>query len=117
MAKISGIARIKVNGELLESLPGAKLRLGGVKRKPKTGHRFYGHVEEFVQGELECTIVWKNETPIEDLRNLTDGIINFESDNGKTYMMAQAVIEDPPELSDGEGEVPLKFFGDAAEEA
>jgi hypothetical protein len=115
MSKIAGIARIKVNGELLESLPGAKLRLGGVKRKPKSGHRFYGFCEEVVHSEMECTIVWKNETPIETIRNFTDGVINFEADNGITYMMAMASIEEPPELSDGEGEVPLKFFGDVAE--
>lgn len=116
MSQISGVARIKVDSELLESLPGATLRLGGVNRKPKTGHRVYGFSEEVVQSEVEVTIVRKNGTPIEKLRKATASLITFEEDIGKVYMIANAVLENPPELTDGEGEVKLKFFGDPAKE-
>ena len=117
MARISGIARISVDGELLESLPGAELELGGKERELKSGHRVYGHTEKVVPSMLKCTIVWKNETPLETLRNLVDGLIIFESDNGKSYQMANAVILKPPTVKDENGEVPREFGGDPAEEA
>lgn len=113
--KISGIARIKMDGELLESLPGAELDLGGVEREMKTGHRVYGYTEKVMPSVLTCSIVWKNETPIEDIRKLTDGLILFESDNGITYKVSNAVCTKTVKVKDESGEVALEFGGDPAE--
>lgn len=114
--KIGGIARIKVDGELLESLPGAELDLGGMERELKAGFRVYGHVEKVMPSMLTCTVVWKNETPIEDFRDLVDGLVLFESDNGKTYKVSNAVCTKTVKVKDESGEVTLEFGGDPAKE-
>lgn len=115
--KISGIARIKVDGELLESLPGAELDLGGFERELKSGHRVYGHTEKIVPSMLTCTIVWKNETPLETLRDTIGGVITFESDNGKKYKCSNMALLKTIKVKDESGEVPLEFGGDPADEA
>ena len=113
--KISGVARIKIDGELTESMPGAELDIGGFKREMVAGHTVYGYTEKVMPSELTMKIVWKNGTPIETFRNLTAGLITFESDNGVTYQISNCVCLDPPKLTDDKGEISLKFGGDAAE--
>ena len=114
MSKLAGIARIKVNGELLQSLPGASLDLGGFERELKSGHAVYGHTEKVMPAMVTCTIVWANATPIEDLRNAVDSTITFEADNGITYKISNAVCTKTVKVKDGDGEVELEFGGDPA---
>lgn len=114
MPKLTGIARITANGELLESMPGAELDLGGKEREMKSGHRVYGHTEKVVPSTLTCVIVWKNGTPIEDLRDIIDGVIIFESDIGESYSMENAVTTKTVKVKDESGEVNLEFMGDPA---
>lgn len=114
MAQLTGIAYIMVDADLLQSLPGAKMTLGGYARKPVKGHALYGYVESVMEATLECTIAHSGATPLETLRNITAGTITFQTDTGVTWTIPGAVCQDPPEITDGEGEVALKFFGDAA---
>lgn len=114
MSKIAGIARIKANGELLESLPGAELDIGGFERELKSGHAVYGHVEKVMPSSVTCTIVWKFETPVEKLRDMVDGVILYEADNGVTYKISNAVLTKTIKLKDESGEVTLEFGGDPA---
>jgi hypothetical protein len=112
-APILGIARIKVNGELLESMPGASMQMGGlVVKEVKVGHRPYGPVYEYRPGKLSCTIVAKEATPIEDIRKLFQGLILFEGDNSITYKCSNAYLMGDPKLKDGDGEIELEFEGD-----
>ena len=112
--QLTGIAFVKVDGELLQSKPGAKINLGGFKNTPQTGHRVYGFTQEVVAAELECTLVHSFSTPVEDLRSKTDSVVQFETDTGKTYQINGAFIMETLELTDGEGELTLKFAGDPA---
>ena len=114
MPKITGIARITANGELLESMPGAELDLGGSERELKSGFRVYGHTEKIAPAVLTVTIVWKNGTPIEDMRDFVDGVIIFESDIGESYSVENAVITKTVKVKDETGEVTLEFGGDPA---
>lgn len=116
MSKITGIARITANGELLETLPGAELDLGGEERELKSGHRVYGYTEKIMPSVLTTTIVWKNGTPVETLRNLVDGLIIFEADIGVSYSMENAVVTKTVKVKDESGEVTLEFGGDPAKE-
>lgn len=115
MALITGIVRIKINGELLESKPGAELELGGKERELRSGHRVYGYTEKVVPSMLTCTVYWKAGTPIETWRNLTDGLVTFESDVGETYQINNATLLKTPKVKDESGEVDLEIGGDAAE--
>lgn len=115
MAKITGIARIKVDGELLESLPGAELDLGGMERDAKTGHRVYGYTEKVTPSTLTCSFPWKAGAPIEALRNMTEAVITFESDVGETYKVSNAFTSATLKVKDDDGEVPLEMKGDPAQ--
>lgn len=114
MPKITGVVRITINGELLESLPEAELDLGGDANESVTGHRRYGHRSKVMPSKLTCTIVWKAGSPIKDLRELVDGTGVFESDVGEAYTVDNLTIMNPPVLKGGSGEVPLEFEGDPA---
>lgn len=114
--KITGIARIKVDGALIESMPGAEIDLGGVEREARTGHRVYGFTEKIMPGSLTCTIVHKASTPLEALRTLTEGLILFETDTGITWKMSNAFCSKTVKVKDESGEVTLEFQGDAAKE-
>jgi hypothetical protein len=113
--KLAGVARISVNGMLLESMPGAEIDLGGKEREQKVGRKVYGYMEKAIAATMTCTIVWKNGTPIEDIRNITEGLIVFEADIGVTYQIANAVLLKPPKFNDENGEWDLEFGGDTAE--
>lgn len=114
MSKIAGIARITMDGELLESLPGAELDLGGKEREMVSGHSVYGYKEKVVPAMLTCTIVWKNETPVEEIRDHVDGLILFEADNGITYKVSNSVCTKTVKVKDESGEVTLEFGGNPA---
>jgi hypothetical protein len=113
--QLTGIAFIRIDGELVQSKPGAKLKLGGFKREMKTGHKVYGFTEAVEPSELDLTIYHSAATPLEDMRTKTAAVILFETDTGVTYQVSNAVLMETPELSDGDGEVSLKFAGDPAE--
>lgn len=113
--RILGIARIKADGELLESLEGAELTLGGeVPNEEKVGHRYYGTTYKTEPGRVKCTIVWKNETPIEMLRTFFDGVVLWEGDQGITYKISNATIKGSLVAKDGSGEVDVEFVGNPA---
>jgi len=115
MSKIAGIVRIKANGLLLESKPGATLDLGGKERELKAGHRVYGFTEKVVPAMCTCTVYWKAGTPLETLREMTEGLITFEADIGETYQISNATLTKTLKVKDETGEVDLEFGGDAAE--
>ena len=117
MSQLTGIAFIKIDGELVQSKPGAKIKLGGFKRTPQVGHKVYGFTEAVDPAEVELTLVHSAATPTEDFRNKTAAVIIFETDTGITYQVNNAFIMETPELTDGEGELTLKFAGDPAEDS
>lgn len=114
MAKITGIVRLTMNGELLESLPEAELDLGGEEKESVSGHRVYGTRSKIMPSKLTCTVVWKNGSPIEDLRNFTDGTGIFQSDNGEAYTIDNLTRTAIPKVKGGSGEVDFEFEGDPA---
>lgn len=117
MAQLTGIAFIKVDGALVQSKPGAKIKFGGKKRKPQTGHTLYGFTEEVEPAEVDLTIFhsFASAEDIEKFRAAVAAVILFETDTGVTYQVSNAFLMETPELTDGEGEVSLKFAGMPAE--
>lgn len=116
MAQLTGIAFIKVDGAMLQTKPGAKLKLGGRKREMKTGHKVYGFTESVEPAELDCTFFHSAAVDMEALRNATASVLLFETDTGVTYQVSNACLMESLEITDGDGEVSCKFQGDPAEE-
>jgi hypothetical protein len=114
MAKVTGIVKVYVDGKLLRSKPGAKLKTGGKKRTGVAGHSPYGYTEEVEFAELDCTLAHMADTDILELNELTEATLRFETDTGQTLMVANAFTTEPCEITGGEGDLTLKMMGDPA---
>ena len=113
-----GMAYIKVDGQLLESLPGAKLDLGGVERATVKGsNKVLGFSESPKESMLECEIAVGAETDLIRLGRTRDATITFVPDVGRPYVIRNAWCVETPKLQDSEGgKAPLKFAGPPADE-
>lgn len=113
-----GKAFIKVDGDLLESMPGAKIDIGGNKRDPVVGsHTVYGYAEQVQPARVEVEISVGPNTSLAKLRDITDATITFECDTGQVYIVRNAWLSETLTVTEGEGgKVPLVFVGPPAEE-
>lgn len=116
--KTFSIAYIKVDGELLRSLPGAKLDLGGKVRSSVVGaSEVHGYSEAIKPAALECEISLVEGASLEKLRNITNATITFEADTGQTWIVRGAFTTETLNITAGEGgKVALKMEGQPAEE-
>lgn len=113
MAQVTGIVKVYVDGKMLRSKPGAKLKLGGMKRDAVVGHSVYGYSEEPVASELDATLAHMSDTDVRELSDISDATLRFETDTGDIYSVANAWTSEPCELSGG-GDVSLKMMGQPA---
>jgi len=113
MATVTGRVEVRVNGESLLIKQGAKaIGIGGYKRRPVEGEEYHGYVEEVSTPRCEFSITDRNDKALEELASEVDATLVFQSANdGKVYVMKHAVCEGGFELTAGEGEVPVAFFG------
>jgi RNase P/RNase MRP subunit p29 len=118
MGKKLGRAFIKVDGQALESMPGAKLDIGGFERTTVVGsNSVQGYFETPKQSKMECEITVGAETVLADMRNWDGVTISFECDTGQQYVIQGAWLTNTPEMTASEGgRVPLTFEGPPAEE-
>ena len=110
-----GRAFIKMNGTLLESMPGAKLNPGGVKRNPVVSQTSVDFSEEFIQATIECEIPFGSDTKILDLNKFV-GNVTFECDTGQVFVVRNAFVTEPGDIAAKEGTVPMKFAGMPADQ-
>ena len=116
MSQVLGIATIKVNGEQLNSKEGAKLNLGGIQRTPVVAGSKVHYTERVMPSGLECTLLVTKDTNATKMNTWRNVTITFEGDNGKKYTVNGAFTTEPLEVTDGNGEMPLKLSGPPAEE-
>lgn len=118
MGMVHSKAWIKAGGALLETLPGAKLDLGGNERAPVVGnHSVHGYSETVKPAVLTCEISLTQGYSLEQLRNLVDATVTYEADTGQTYVMRGAFVSKTLSVSAGDGgKVALEFSGDPAQE-
>lgn len=115
MAQITGIVFVKVDGALQRSKEGAKLTMGGKERTAQVGHSVYGYAEKVVPAVVEFTLAHVGGDDLIGLQNKVDSTLEFETDTGDSYLVANAFCTKPAELTGGEGDVAFEFNGDAAE--
>lgn len=116
---ITGRVEIRVNGQLMLNKPGAKATgIGGFERSPVMGDTgLHGFKEEPMAATCEFTMTDTNEVSLEWLAKLTDATLTFEAaNNGKVYVLRHAFCKNALEVTAGEGEVPVIFYGPAWEE-
>ncbi|NHZ48587.1 phage tail tube protein [Nitratidesulfovibrio liaohensis] len=117
MSQYLGRAVIAFDGKTLDTQRSAKLNLGGMSRKPVVGTSV-GFAEELVPATLECEVNVGKDTPVEEIRNITNATVTFRADIGRTWVIREAFVEDVLDLSEGEGgKMKVKLTGNPAEEA
>jgi hypothetical protein len=108
MAKVTGRVFVTVGGKRLASKEGAKLMMGGFEREPviaDTG--VIGYSEKIAAPGVECTIAHTADTSLEELRNITNASLSFDTDTGKSFVLSGAWCANALELE--KGEVKLNF--------
>ncbi len=118
MAKKLGKVVIKVDGSQLESLPGAKIDVGGVERTTLLGDNdVLGNYEKPKPSRVECEIAVGKETSMAKIREWDDVTLSCECDTGQQYVIQGAWLTNSPEMTASEGgKIPLVFEGKPAEE-
>lgn len=116
--KITGRVEIRVNGELYLTKQNAKATgIGGNKKIPVMGEVYHGTVEEPTPNTCEFTITDHDQKLLIPIAQLEDATVTFErAGGGKVYTLVGAACEGGFELTAGEGEVPIVFFGEVWEE-
>lgn len=115
MPQITGIVYVKIDGMLMRSKEGAKLMLGGKERTPQVGYKLYGPSEKVIPSTVEFTIAHAAGDDLVGLSAKIDSTIEFDTDTGDSYLVANAFCTKPAELTGGEGDVAFAFMGDPAE--
>lgn len=113
-----GRAEVRVNGELRRTKKNVIARgIGGFTREAIIEDTYHGHKEEAVAAECEFSETAFDNVSLTDLANLTDATITFESaGTDKTFVMRNAVCQGGIELTSGDSESKVIFFGPSWEE-
>lgn len=115
MTQYLGRVTVRVNGEGLESKPGANIDLGGITRESIVSDQGMGFKETPKPSRVECEMSVKRGTSVEALRTLTDATLVFDTDTGQSYIVRNAYTAETPKLT-GDAGWSLVFMGDPAEE-
>jgi hypothetical protein len=115
--RVQGRFLIKANGQMLETLPGASLDIGGVGRKTMVGaNAVLGFSEEIRQSKVECEIAVKAQTSLAEIGRWSDITVTVESDTGQTWVVSHGWVIDPPTTTDNDGKAKVTIEGPPAEE-
>lgn len=115
--QIIGQARVKADGDTLQTKPGASLELGGPVRTAQRGdYEAGGFSEETAESKLSCTLLVKRGTSLTDLRRIDNATVTFEADTGQVYIIRNAYVADGITLTAGGEGATVVFQGPPAEE-
>ncbi|MFK3619158.1 phage tail tube protein [Pasteurella multocida] len=106
--KYQGIARIRINGAEYPTGDDSTLDPGGFTRETVKGARVYGYQETPTEATVECKVFNCADVDIFTLKNMTNGTVEFETDVGQTYLLANAWTVDAVTLT-AKGEISLKI--------
>lgn len=98
----TGQVYIRVDGNLLKSMPGAKLTgVAGAKRNAVVGNEVYGFGEEILVPTIECDISHGADVSVQKLFKIVDSTATFECDSGPIFVLSNAWVASVDELADG----------------
>lgn len=106
--KYQGRAFIRGNGVEYPSADDATLDPGGFIRETVKGSEVYGYQETAKEASVECKLFNCSDTDVLVLQAMTDITVEYETDVGQTYLLANAWVVGDISLN-GKGEIPLKF--------
>lgn len=115
--QVVGQVKIKIDGETLQSKPGATLEIGGATRTAQRGDYQAGAFsEETTESKVTATLLMKRSVSLTAIRAIDNATITFETDVGKTYIIRNAYSAEAPVLTAGGEGANVVFQGPPAEE-
>ena len=112
--RVLGLVTISFKAATLESLPGAEINPGGLKKKPLTTDQ--GKTKfttESVHAEVKVDVPVDENFSIDAFEDC--GTLQFVGDTGQAWIMRNAFLIERPTIKGGEGKASLTFNGDLAE--
>lgn len=115
MAQFTGTCVVRMDGLSLQSKDKAKIEIGGFERTAVyTDHSFAGFVEKPICSKVTFTAAHSATLDLIAIRNAKNVSIEFETDGGVAFLVANAFCVKPPELTGGDGDVAIEFMGKEA---
>jgi len=116
--KLLGRASIHIDGQFYDSLPGATLEVGGLRNVSRAFTHGVKYNQALDAARIVCSVPVTENTSLLALKQLTEVDVTFTGDNGRTYIVRNAVQTAVVTVADGDsgGVAPLEFSGDPAEE-
>ena len=115
--QVVGQARIKVDGDTLDTDGDSTLELGGPAREAVRGdYQAGGFTEKTAESKLTTKILVKGATRLGALRDIDNATITFEADTGQRFVIRNAYVADVISLSTSDGKADVVFQGPPAEE-
>lgn len=113
----TGRVWVKVNGQYMETLAGAKLsNPTGFQRSEVIGSEVFGYTEAAMVPTVDCEFAHSALLSTDQLWAITDGTITFQCDTGVTYVLRNAWCAAVNEITGGQGKVGVKFMARKCEE-
>lgn len=103
-----GRAFIRANGTEYPTGDDSTLDPGGFTRETVKGSRVYGYQETAKEATVDCKLFNCKEIDVLALQAMTNVTVEFETDVGHVYMLANAWVVGDITLN-AKGEIPLKF--------
>lgn len=108
MSKFQGTATIRVDGAEYPTGEDATLDIGGFTRETVKGAKVYGYKETPTEATVECKMFNSANIDVMAIKQWTDVTVEFETDVGQTYLLANAWVVDAVTLT-AKGEISVKF--------
>ncbi len=117
MPKSIGIVKVKMDGKLLHSKPGASHDPGGPVRSSIESDQPGYFSESRKPSRTECDLVVDKDFSADELRRADDLTVIFESDTGQVWVTNHAYVTDPPVITGGQnGGSKVVFEGPPSQE-
>ncbi len=115
MGHNTGRAFVTVAGKRLASKEGAKLGFGNMERTADMGDAgVLGYKEKPSVPYVECTISHNADTSLQELADIVDATVSFDTDTKRSYVLRNAWCAKVLEMD--KGEVVLRFEAMSCEE-
>lgn len=115
MSQKAGTVLVKVDGFVLEMMPGVKFNLGNPERTEVIANGdVSGYFVAPKPSMVSGTVPYDAKTDLEKIKNWDNVTIVVNPDAGGSYQIDKAFLSNSLEISDGGGGVPLEFKGPAA---
>lgn len=115
--RVAGQAKVKIDGDVLDTDGTSTLDLGGPNREAVKGDYQAGSFRESTEpSQLETTILVKAGTSLAALRLIDNATVTLEDDVGHTFIMRNAYVMKVDSYNVSEGKAKVTMGGPPAEE-